>query len=166
MALSTPLVADLVANTYTEPLAEGVHFISDPNFVQLDGPVGKQVMFIVTVPHALNRAINSVNLKLTTVTPNVIVEKIDVFDGNTLLQENFTCLRNQFTEPTQFKPWDITLGLLHRPRIESALILKIKVQFKRLPNDNRWDYGVVQFTSITAQPLYEIVAPVAPVMNL
>lgn len=163
--LSENIFCNLQTGTTTNSLDVGVHFIKERNFVQLDGPVGKSVILNASIPDSKNKTINAANIKFTTYTPNIIVNSVDLYDGTVLLQKYYTCCRINQYATRQIKEWDIKLGLLTRRKMRTGLVAKINIQFKRFINDNRWDYGVVQFTAISAEPLLQLSPDIPPILS-
>jgi hypothetical protein len=156
ISLGTAILCNLQTDVTTGTLEGDVHFIKGRNFIQLDGPVGKSVTMTASVQGTKNKTINAVNFKFTTYSPNVIVNTVELYDGSVLLQKYYTCCRNAENANNQVWPWNIKLGFLKRRKMLTGLVIKVNIQFKRFPSDNRWDYGVVQFTSISAEPLPQL----------
>jgi len=98
-----------------------------------------------------NKFMNSVSISFKN-TKNCVVNKIDIFNGIEPVQSYYVCARS-FDNENLFKPWDIKLGLLNRPKIKLGLFLVIEVLFLRF--DEQYDAGAFQLTAIKAEPLFE-----------
>lgn len=164
LRLGESFPCNLNNDTNVNVSSTNVQVFKSNRVVTLIGSDKESGMVIVSISKAKNVSINAVNISFTTLTPNVIVNSVDLFDGEILLQRYFICCQydsddmnlNPFSE---LKEWKVKLGLLRKRKIKTSLIIKIDIQFKRF--DNRFQTGEFRLYSLNAEPLVEI-APLKP----
>src|SRR5262245_52255319 len=92
--------------------------------------------------------ITALHLKFTTITKNVFVNRVRVFDGFLPLQQFAVSARNSGDEGLTGKSWDLRLGFLARPRLTSDMIVRLELFFTQKDGDAQ-EFGVLQLTEVS-----------------
>jgi len=111
-----------------------------------------RAVFDVLVP-AKNSWANALRLQFTTVTQNVFVNRLDVFDGIFPLQQFAISARNSGDEGLAGKSWDLLLGFLSRPRLANDMLVRTELYFTKKDGQPQSDFGVLQLAGVTAETL-------------
>jgi hypothetical protein len=128
----------------------------------VSGPMESSTLLDVLVP-AKNFWINALHLKFTTITKNVFVNRVRVFDGFLPLQRFAVSARNSGDEGLTGKSWDLRLGFLARPRLTSDMIVRLELFFTQKDGDAQ-EFGVLQLTEVSVETLPPAINP-TPVMS-
>jgi hypothetical protein len=150
-----------LAETVTAHLAETGQLIDASPGIQLQrglfgllvfGPMETKTLLDVLVP-AKGRLINALRLKFTTVTANVFVNRVAVYDGIVPLQEFAVSARSSGDEGLTGKPQDLRLGFLRRRTTENDMLVRMEIFFTRQGGQPESDFGVVQLEQVAVETL-------------
>jgi hypothetical protein len=124
------------------------------------GPMGTRT-FLDMMISARGHLVNAVRLKFTTLTKNVFVNRVELFDGIIPVQRFAVSARNNGNEGLRGTPWDLRLGLLRRRKMGNPMLVRMEVFFTAEGGQPQSEFGVLQLEEASA----DTVIP-APVINV
>jgi len=124
----------------------------------VSGPMDTRALLDIVVP-ARGSWLNAVRLKFTTVTPNVFVNRMEVWDGTIPLQQYSLSSRCNGDEGLSGKVHQLRLGLLQRSRVTNDVLVRMEVVFSR-ENGGRPEneFAVLQVHEVAADILPSVIA--------
>lgn len=161
IVLDAPVKANF-ADSQLADTAPGVTFQTVPGAVVVGGPSGAACVVDLFVA-AKGKAVNSIRLKATVVSKNVVLNRLEVWDGLVLVQAYYLCARSQSNDGLGGKTFEWHVGVLSRRKMKNLLRLRLEIFFTDVDGDHGVN-GVVQITEATAEILapLPIVVPTDP----
>lgn len=152
LQFGAPVNADLVATGQLIDASPGVTLQPAGSGLVVAGPMQTRTFVDVLVP-AKHHLVNSLRLKFTTVTKNVFINRVAVFESIIPYQEFAVSARGSGAQGLSSDPWDLRFGFLSRRVMQHDMLVRMEIFFTSKGGSSEVEFGVVQIHEIAVETL-------------